>query len=164
MINIRSSSYHSSLSNRSQWIPRVLANLLNHLDEFWHHLMRVVMVGVRETQYANCFLIVKVFPNVNWVLGAIDDKLQPLPLGQFEIGICLLVSQLDILECSDRHSHFQRIVSLFIFFASIFSLVGVRVALPSSLDLVLTPSLIIVDQKYLLDLWLLHLHLFRDNC
>ena len=89
--------------------------------------------------------------------------MESLSASDLVLGVCLFVSELNILKSSDGHSYFLRVVSFLILFASVFSLIGVRVALASSLNLVFGPLLIFIVQEDLLNFADFDLNLFRND-
>lgn len=153
----------SSLSDCLQGVFRVVSDIFNDFYEFGEESARISMFGVCEPQNASCLMVVQIFPNINGVMGAVNDELVSHPPGNFVFRICFLVPQLDILESSDRDSHFLRIIPFLVLLASILPLVCEGVALASPLDLVFAPLLVLVSQEDLFDLCLLDFQFFWNN-
>lgn len=90
--------------------------------------------------------------NIDGIGKVLIDKGEALSINNFVLRVSPFLSEGNILERSEWFSDFLQIVSLFVLLASVFSLVGKGVVLPSFFDLIFRPSFVSIDQKYLFNI------------
>lgn len=121
------------------------------------------MLRVGKSQDVEGRLSVDVLPDIDRIVGTVDDEFVSLSFGGFEFRVCPFVSKLHVLQGSDGDSHFLRVIAFLVLFASVLSLVSERVAMSSPLNFILTPSLIVIHQEYFLDFCLLNFDLLGED-
>lgn len=86
------------------------------------------------------------------------DEVMALSVDDLEVGVSLFFPQHHVLKRSQGLSDLLRIVSFFVQFAPVLSLICERVVLTSFLDFILRPSLVTVHKENFFDVTRLHLH------
>ncbi len=122
----------------------VVSDVFEDFYELGQESAGISMLGVGKSQNAGCLMVIKILPDVDGVVGAVDNELKSLSPSDFVLGVCLLVPQLNVLQCSDGHSHLLRVVPLLVPLASVFPLISEGVVLSSPLNLVFAPLLVLI--------------------
>jgi hypothetical protein len=130
----------------------ILPDVLLDVEEGGHEGASVDFLGIGETQNVGLLLSVKVVVDVDGVVNTVDNEVNSFPGGDFVIGVSFLLTKLHILKGGKGNTKFLIVIALFVLSSTVFALVGVAVVLPSLLDLILTPLLVLHLQEDLLDL------------
>lgn len=106
---------------------------------------------VGESKNVGFRAFVDVIINIDGVWKVVIDKCEALSINNSVFRVCPFLSKCDILKRSQRFSYLLQIITFFVLFASVFSLISIGVVLTSFLDFFLRPPFVIVYQKDFLD-------------
>ena len=146
-----------------QWIMFVCSHILLNLNPAWNQRQGVLSFSIVKSQDVNFFLPLDVVVDIDWEGNILLDEDTSLAVDDFEVWISSFLSEHNILKGGQRFSDFLRIVSFFILFTPIFSLISVWVVLSSFFDLVLRPLLVIINKKDFFDLARLNFYFWWKN-
>jgi hypothetical protein len=155
-----SSFFHRSfvLGDTCQSEFGVRPDISLHFDEIGHKTKGIDVFWVGKSDDVGIFLSIDVLVDIYRKGEIFVDEVMALSVDDLEVGVSLFFPQHHVLKRSQGLSDLLRIVSFFVQFAPVLSLICERVVLTSFLDFILRPSLVTVHKENFFDVTRLHLH------